>query len=299
MSGKQEHLRAGIDIGGTAIKLAAVLGDCEPIYRSSDAYIRPSREALGRRLQTSWRALLQEAGAAAEAEMEVGVCVAGPVGPEGVLEAAANLPAMVGVPIGPWAQGVLGLARPPFVLTDALAAALGEYRANPLRGRVLYLSLGAGVGGIVLDDGRPLLITRGTSGHFGHIDVSGGQRDAPSTPAAGRGALEAYVGAGALRQAGVDLDTPAGLGHPAMAAALSALACGLRILLALYRPAHILLLGGVGLWLQPLLPQLEAQVRDGLTMAAPAHFTLACGRVGYYAAALGAAVAAHRECGGA
>jgi predicted NBD/HSP70 family sugar kinase len=84
-----------------------------------------------------------------------------------------------------------------------------------------------------------------------------------------------------------------------MAAALSALARGLRILLALYRPDHILLLGGVGLWLQPLLPQLEAQVRDGLTMAAPAHFTLACGRVGYYAAALGAAVAAHRECGGA
>jgi predicted NBD/HSP70 family sugar kinase len=180
------------------------------------------------------------------------------------------------------------------VLTDALAAALGEREANPLPGRALYLALGAGVGGIVMQGGRPLLIARGTSGHFGHMDVSGGEKNAPATAAAGRGALEAYVGAEALRRAGVDLDAPAGLGHPALAAALAALARGLRILLALYRPDHIVLLGGVGLKLGPLLPQLDAQVRDQLTTAAPAQFTLACGRAGYFAAALGAAAAAGR-----
>jgi predicted NBD/HSP70 family sugar kinase len=133
------------------------------------------------------------------------------------------------------------------------------------------------------------MVTRGTPGHFGHIDVSGGQIDAPSTAAAGRGALEAYIGAEALRRAGIDPDTPAGLGHPAFATALAALVRGLRILLALYRPDHIVLLGGTGLKLLPLLPRLDAAVRDRLTPAAPAHFTLACGQAGYFAAALGAA----------
>jgi len=335
MIAKQQGLRIGIDIGGTAIKLAAVQAGRAPICRATDPYARPDRQALEQHLRKSWRELLaavapagtggmptpplrghacgkgenmpseERAGhatpdgvasaeslaPAADAEPAVGVCIAGPLAPGGVLEAAANLPALVGVDIAAWAQGVLGLARPPRVLTDALAAALGEHQANPLPGRALYLSLGAGVGGIVLDDGRPLLITRGTSGHFGHIDVSGGLPDAPATPAAGRGALEAYVGAEALRRAGVDLDAPAGLGRPALPAALAALARGLRILLALYRPDHIVLLGGVGLKLQPLLPQLDAQVRDRLTTAA-APFTLACGRAGYFAAALGAAAAA-------
>jgi predicted NBD/HSP70 family sugar kinase len=303
MSGHRQRLRAGIDIGGTAIKLAAICGGHAPICRSSDSYARPSRGVLERRLRRSWRDLLREAGANAEAGADaqavVGLCIAGPLGPDGVLEAAANLPAMVGVQIGVWAQNVLELARPPRVLTDALAAALGEHRANPLRGRVLYLALGAGVGGVVLDDGRPLLVTRGTTGHFGHIDVSGGEKDAPATAAAGRGALEAYIGAEALRRAGVDLDTPAGLRHPALAAALAALARGLRILLALYRPEHIVLLGGIGLKLRPVLSEVEAQVRDRLTVAAPAHFTLACGRGGYFAAALGAAAAAGRRSRGA
>ncbi|MCX5677439.1 MAG: ROK family protein [Planctomycetota bacterium] len=289
MIAKQEGPRVGIDIGGTAIKLAALLGDREPVCRTSDSYSQPSREVLERHLQKCWGELLAQTGPLSHAELSVGVCIAGPLTPGGVLEAAANLPAMIGVEIAAWAQGVLGLARPPCVMTDALAAALGEYHANPLRGRALYLALGAGVGGVVLDDGRPLLVARGTSGHFGHIDVSGGQIDAPSTAAAGRGALEAYIGAEALRRAGVDLETPAGLGHPALAAALAALARGLRILLALYRPDHVVLLGGVGLKLQPLLPRLEAQVRDRLTTAAPAHFTLGCGQAGYFAAALGAA----------
>ena len=291
MSDKPRPLRVGIDIGGTAIKLAAVAGGRAPVCRAGDTYSQPSHEFLEQHLRTCWRELLAEVGPAAAAPAAVGVCIAGPLAPDGVLEAAANLPAVVGVQIAAWVQGVLGLARPPSVLTDALAAALGEYQANPLPGRALYLALGAGVGGVVLDDGRPLVVTRGTPGHFGHIDVSGGEADAPSTVAAGRGALEAYIGAEALRRAGIDLDTPAGLRHPALPAALAALARGLRILLALYRPDHIVLVGGVGLKLRPLLPQLDAAVRDRLTTAAPARFTLACGRAGYFAAALGAAAA--------
>jgi len=288
MTDGQEHARVGIDIGGTSMKLAAVANDRAPICLAGDPHARPTREALAEELRKSWRELLRRAGWSRAADVAVGICVPGPVDDSGTLEAAANLAALVGVRIGPWVQDVLGLSRTPGVLTDALAAALGEYRACPLPGRGLYLTIGAGVGGMVLDEGKPLMITRGTSGHFGHMDVSGGQRDAPSTAAAGRGALEAYLGAAALRGAGVDPDTVSDLSHPAMNQAMNALARGIRILLALYRPDRIVLLGGLGLKLAPLLPRLEQQVRDGLTTAAPEHFTLACGRVGYFAAALGA-----------
>jgi len=288
MKGTRRRLRVGIDIGGTSIKLAAIAGEGPPTCLRSDSYDRPTRQALAGHLRRSWRELLRQAGAAQTARATVGVCVPGPV-VGGVLEAAANLPAMVGVRIGSWARQVLKLARPPRVLTDALAAALGEYRADPMAGRTLYLAIGAGVGGLILDDGKPLLITRGTSGHFGHMDVSGGQADAPCSPAGGRGALEAYIGDAALRKAGVDTDAVDGLDHPAAGPALGALARGLRILLALYRPDHVVLMGGLGLKLGPLLGELERRVRDGLTTAAPQHFSLTCGRVGYFAAALGAA----------
>jgi predicted NBD/HSP70 family sugar kinase len=289
MKGTRRRLRVGIDIGGTSIKLAAIVGEGPPTCLRSDSYDRPTRQALADHLRRSWHELLRQAGAPPTGDVSVGVCVPGPIAAGGVLEAAANLPALVGVRIGSWARQVLKLARPPRVLTDALAAALGEYRANPTAGRTLYLAIGAGVGGLILDDGKPLLITRGTSGHFGHMDVSGGQADAPSTPAGGRGALEAYIGDAALRKAGVDIAAVDGLNHPAAGPALGALARGLRILLALYRPDHIVLMGGLGLKLGPLLGELERRVRDGLTTAAPGLFSLTCGRVGYFAAALGAA----------
>jgi glucokinase len=175
-------------------------------------------------------------------------------------------------------------------MSDTLAAASWEHRIAPAVGRSLYLAIGAGVGGAVLDDGVPLDIARGTPGHLGHIDVSGNAADAPHTPGSGRGALEAYLGAPALRRAGVPIDDDDCFTHHAAKPALAALARGLRIMLVIYRPSEIVLMGGLGAKLAPVMPALDTAVRDQLSPAAPHTFVLRTARSNRFAAALGAAL---------
>lgn len=282
----------GIDIGGSSVKLALIRDGAKPHTLRGEPHQMPSVEALSAGIKTSFQRLLTQSGVDRDEVGAVGVSIAGPMDAKGVLEMAANVPAMAGVCIPEWAEATLKLGVPVTAATDANSAAACEHRRNPMPGRTLYLSLGTGVGGAVLDDGRPVIITRGTSGHFGHMDVSGGDPDAPSTPGAGRGALEAYVGFRTLEAAGVPFTSDERFNHPVMRAALSALARGLRILLAVYRPDHVVVMGGTVDIYSPALDTIKAMADDGLTKAAPAKWTLTVGQADNYAAAIGAATLA-------
>jgi len=282
----------GIDIGGSSVKMALVNNGAEPYTLRGDPHKMPSVEILSGSIRSTFDTLMKQAGLERAAVRSVGVSIAGPMDDTGVLEMAANVPALAGVSIPNWIQDTLGLGVPVTAATDANAAAACEHRRNPMPGRSLYLSLGTGVGGAVLDDGRPVIITRGTSGHFGHMDVSGGDPDAPASPGAGRGALEAYVGFRTLQADGVPFESDDRFEHPTMKRALAALARGLRILLALYRPDHIVLMGGTIDIFSPALQQIQAMANDGLTTAAPAKWTLTVGRSDNFAAAIGAAALA-------
>ncbi len=279
----------GIDIGGSSVKLALVNDGAEPLTLRGDPHEMPSVEVLSDSIGSSFDALLKQAELDRGAVRSVGVSIAGPMDRAGVIEMAANVPALAGVSIPNWIEETLKLGVPVTAATDANAAAACEHRRNPMPGRSLYLSLGTGVGGAVLDNGRPVIITRGTSGHFGHMDVSGGERDAPVTPGAGRGALEAYVGFRTLEADGVPFDSDSRFEHPTMKRALAALARGIRILLALYRPDHIVLMGGTVSIFSPALPQIESMANDRLTAAAPKKWTLTVGQSDNFAAAIGAA----------
>ncbi len=282
----------GIDIGGSSVKLALVNDGNDPHTLRGEPHEMPTLELLTSRIQSTFTLLLEQAGLTSDAVGTVGVCVAGPIDKAGVIEMAANLPMLAGVSIPDWTEKTLGLGVPVTPATDANAAAACEHRRNPMPGRTLYLSLGTGVGGAVLDDGRPVIITRGTSGHFGHMDVSGGESDAPTTPGAGRGALEAYVGFRTLEADGVPFTSDDRFEHPTMKRALAALSRGLRILLALYRPDHVVLMGGTVDIYRPALDQVKAMADDGLTKAAPATWTLTVGQADNFAAAIGAATLA-------
>ena len=74
-----------------------------------------------------------------------------------------------------------------------------------------------------------------------------------------------------------------------MKRALTALASGIRILLAVYRPDHIVFMGGTVNIFAPALDQVEAMANEGLTRAAPAKWTLTVGQSDNFAAAIGAA----------
>ena len=102
-----------------------------------------------------------------------------------------------------WMQGRLSevqgldwgqfLGRPAPVLNDAQAALLGEVWQGAAKGspNVMLLTLGTGVGGALMVDGRLLKGHIGRAGHLGHISLDpGGVPDIVNTP----GSLEDAIG---------------------------------------------------------------------------------------------------------
>ena len=91
------------------------------------------------------------------------------------------------------------LETPVFVLNDAHAALLGELWQGAAKGyrNVILLTLGTGVGGAVLADGRLIKGHIGRAGHLGHVTVnSDGAADIVNTP----GSLEQMIGNYNLRE---------------------------------------------------------------------------------------------------
>lgn len=234
----------------------------------------------------------------------VGVCVPGVYDADrACVVASVNVPGLVGVPLA----DVLGLegmrAR---VVSDAYAGAFdvwaggcrGDGRVHERsrwRGRLIGLAMGTGVGMAVVDDGVQLCVTGGargaggvwgSSGHIGQVDVTLDECDA-STPVGadgGRGSLEAYVGARALRaRYGEDAERRLECLGKADAP-LRALARAIRIVHAIYKPRHVVLLGGVGIRLKGSLGALRELVDDGLTSVAQKEWTLDVGEHEYHAA---------------
>lgn len=102
-----------------------------------------------------------------------------------------------------WMQGRLAevqdlnwsefLKRPVPVLNDAQAALLGEAWVGAARGsaNVMLLTLGTGVGGALMVDGKLLKGSSGRAGHLGHVSLNPeGELDIANTP----GSLESAIG---------------------------------------------------------------------------------------------------------
>jgi predicted NBD/HSP70 family sugar kinase len=275
----------GLDIGGSSIKCAVLDGGAPLWTGRSQRYQRPSAEQLRGAL-----AELLTAGEVWRARLgAVGLCVPGVLDERRRSVAlSANVPGLVGVDLKALVREAVGRdVGEPVIATDARAGAHDIWITHRFGGRLLAVSLGTGVGGCVLDDGVPVRLTGESSGHIGQIDVSLGDA-APVGPDGGRGSLEAYIGLPALvRSYGPDLDDALG-SLTAVDEPLRALARALRIVHAVYRPDHIVLLGGVGVRLAPVIPLLRTVVENGLTSLARPGWTLRAGSSEFHAA-LGAA----------
>src|SRR5207249_2187105 len=91
-----------------------------------------------------------------------------------------------------WQQW-LGLAKPVPVFNDAQAALLGEVWLGAAKGaaNAVLLTLGTGVGGAAMVDGRVLRGHLGRAGHLGHVALDpDGPGDIVNTP----GSLEDAIG---------------------------------------------------------------------------------------------------------
>lgn len=187
----------GIDIGGSRVKLA---WRSEPGRRASwcvvdAAVIRDPRDWLDRLVPT----LPARARKALDSARlrGIGIAVPGEVRDPGVVVQSPNLPRWRKVPVGPDLSRRLGV--PVHVENDANMAAVGLLaRPSLTSGRlrnVMVITLGTGVGGGWILDGKLFRRPPGGEAEIGHCPVD---PEGPLCACGRRGCLEAYAGGRAL-----------------------------------------------------------------------------------------------------
>lgn len=144
-------------------------------------------------------------GASTRPVLGIGIGTPGIVDPDGTVVVAPNL-GWENVDLAKRVRSWTGL--PTYVANDANAATLAEgtFGAGDQAGLFL-VTIGAGVGGGVLIDGRPLMGPLQSSGEIGHVVVD---PDGPACSCGNRGCLETYLSAAALAEADEDARRRAG-----------------------------------------------------------------------------------------
>lgn len=202
----------GIDLGGTSVKVG-VLGEDGSRLASRDfpSELERGPADLARRMAEAARALGARARAGNHTEGSIGLAVPGLLDrAAGIVLASPNLVPIEGYPLRDELARLLGLG-PGCVRfeNDANAAAVGEHRAGAARGEddFAMVTLGTGVGGGILLEGKLVIGEGGLAGELGHLvlDPRG-----PACGCGGRGCLEQYASATAAsrraREAGLEPD---------------------------------------------------------------------------------------------
>ena len=192
----------GIDIGGTRIK-AGLVGEDGSLLKSAAVPTPPALPAFARALCSLVRDCLD--GVSVKA---VGIGCKGIVNPSNttVDVLPGTLHYLEGRSLAELIQPALGGEIPVFADNDARVALAGEVAWGAARGRanVVMVTLGTGVGGAVLSEGRILRGAAGVAGHIGHVIVD---PRGPLCICGSRGCLETYFSARAIEFAareGVD-----------------------------------------------------------------------------------------------
>jgi len=195
----QRPLFAGVDLGGTNIKVGLVDDAGRTVARMSiKTNTEQGPEDGARRMGQAVHDLADEISLPLEEIARVGLCSPGTMDvPAGMLLEPHNLPGWFNFPIRERVEHHLG--RPVSFLNDANAAAFGEYwvgAGGQWRSMVLF-TLGTGIGaGIIVED----LLIHGEHSHgseCGHIIIDYGPQ-ARVCPCGQPGHLEAYCSANSV-----------------------------------------------------------------------------------------------------
>jgi glucokinase len=291
----------GVDLGGTNIKTTVVdvPEDGEPTIGPSD---RVATQADG----GPEVVLARMAEAVERAAARGGPIEAVGVGVPGLFERATGTIRLFPNLPGPWPGFPLrdrlaaAVGRPVALINDARAFTLAEARLGAGRGcrTVACVTLGTGVGGGVVVDGRLHLGASGTAGEIGHQTVV---PDGPPCGCGNRGCAEALVQASALvRIAGRPtveaIFDGAAAGDPRCREAIETLARYLGIALAnvvtVLVPDRVVIGGGIAAAGDLVLDPIRAAVRERTPLVPPERIDIRVADLGPQAGAIGAALAA-------
>ena len=266
----------GVDLGGSAIKLGRFTQAGECLADLTVPTPQPATpEAVIAAMAAAIAALDPDRDAIA-----IGVGTPGPADAAGrVARVAINLAGWHDVPIADQIEAQTG--RPVTVANDANCAGLGEAwlgAGRPFQD-VLTLTLGTGVGGAIILNGRLFVGRTGTAGELGLITLN---PEGPPCNSGNRGSLEQYCSVQAIaRETGL---TPAALYDKAKAGDQGAIAfwqtygrwlgAGIASLVYMLTPEAVIVGGGISaaadLFLPTTLADLETRVlpssREGLRL---------------------------------
>lgn len=194
----------GFDIGGT--KCAVIIGGTDGIPREKIKF--PTSLTFTETwndLVSHARKLLAGTGISASELISAGISCGGPLDSRtGFVLSPPNLPGWDRIPITEMTSKEFGI--PAFLMNDANACALAEWKYGAGRGirNMVFLTMGTGLGGGIVLDGRLYEGSSGMAGEFGHIRLR------PSGPAGyGKaGSFEGFCGgAGIARHAAMLAET--------------------------------------------------------------------------------------------
>ena len=193
----ERALAAGVDLGGTKIYTLVATADGEVLgedRRPTQAQEGP--DAVIGRVVDSVRRAMGQAGAGKDDVVGVGLSTPGPCDPErGVVSEAPNLAGWRNIPLAQIAGEALEM--PALIEHDAAAACYGEYRFGAGQGfrHIIYVTLGTGVGGGFIIDGRIYHGATGAAGEVGHLILD---ENGPACTCGNRGCVEAFASGPAI-----------------------------------------------------------------------------------------------------
>lgn len=176
----------GIDLGGTRIKAAVLYAEGALIHQQMFPTEDGDKAIWKEKIKATVQTLVDELGLT---DFVVGISAPGI--PNSQNTAIAFMPGrLAGLQNLEWASFLECRA---WVLNDAIAAMLAETKMGAAKDKknVVLLTLGTGVGGAILIDGKPYQGYFQKAGHIGHIAVDGnGEADITGMP----GSLENAIG---------------------------------------------------------------------------------------------------------
>lgn len=195
-----QRLYVGLDVGGTSMK-AGVVDDSGRVSGEASLPTEPERgQDIG--LETMAACIHQAidaAGTTLGAITAIGVATPGSMDiPAGLILEPPNLKPWRNVPVRDYIARTFG--KPTAFQNDANAAAFGEFwvgAAKDVRSLVLF-TLGTGIGGGIIIDGRILEGAQSHGGELGHTKIQA--IDGRLCGCGRRGCLEAYGSATAVVQ---------------------------------------------------------------------------------------------------
>ncbi len=183
----------GVDIGGTTVKMGMFTSEGELL----DKWEIPTRtenggESILPDIAASIKSKMDKEGIGIDDAAGIGISVPGPVDDEGIIHKCVNL-----------GWGVFNISEemrkhidlPVFAGNDANAAALGEAWRGGGKGcrNVVVVTLGTGVGGGIIVNGKILSGYIGAGGEIGHIHIDDNETE--KCGCGNTGCLEQYASA--------------------------------------------------------------------------------------------------------